>query len=61
MSDFNSLIALSQEHSAPVFGLTDAQIGQTGTVLKNTKASMLNFRNLYSEAAEKIIKLTENE
>ena len=38
MSDFNSLIALSQEYKAPVFDLTDAQIGRTGSVLENTKS-----------------------
>ena len=37
MSDFNSLIALSQKYKAPVFGLTDEQLGQTGIVLERTK------------------------
>lgn len=57
MSDFNSLIALSQQHKAPVFGLTDQQIGQTGTVLEITKKSMENFGKLYSEGADKILSL----
>jgi cellulose biosynthesis protein BcsQ len=34
MSDFNSLIALSQQFNAPIFSLSDEQIGLTGIVLK---------------------------
>lgn len=59
MSDFNGLIALSQRHNVPIFALTDAQLEQTGIVLERTKKSMIQFRELFSEAAEKIIKLTE--
>jgi hypothetical protein len=59
MSDFNSLIALSQEHKVPVFALSDHQIGQNGIVLKRTKESMNKFGNLFSEAADRIIALTE--
>lgn len=59
MSDFNSLIALSQEHKVPVYALSDHQIGQNGIVLKNTKDSMNKFGNLFSEAADRIIALTE--
>jgi cellulose biosynthesis protein BcsQ len=61
MSDFNSLIALSQKHKAPVFGLTDEQLEQQGIVLEITKKSMEQFYNLYSDGADKIIKLAENE
>jgi cellulose biosynthesis protein BcsQ len=60
MSDFNSLIALSQKHKAPVFGLTDAQLEQTGIVLERTRESMHRFRDLYSDAADKINLLVEN-
>lgn len=59
MSDFNSLIALSQQHKVPVFALSDRQIGQNGIVLKRTKESMNKFGNLFSEAADRIIALTE--
>ena len=61
VSDFNSLIALSQEHKAPVFDLTDAQIGQTGNALENTKESMLKFRELFAAGADRIIALTKDE
>lgn len=60
MSDFNSLIAKSQEHKAPVFELTDKQLDQTGIVLDTTKTSMNRFRELFSEAADKINLLVEN-
>lgn len=61
MSDFNSLIALSQKHKAPVFGLTDTQLEQTGTVLEQTKKSMKQFRELFSEGADRVITLTTYE
>lgn len=57
MSDFNSLIALSQKHKAPVFGLSDEQLEQTGIVLKRTKRSMHQFDELFSQAADRVITL----
>ena len=60
MSDFNGLIALSQKHQAPIFDLTDEQLEQTGMVLVRTKKSMEDFRELYSESADKIIAMTAN-
>ncbi|MFZ0406569.1 MAG: AAA family ATPase [Cyanobium sp.] len=59
MSDFNSLIALSQKHKVPVFALSDAQLEQTGIVLDRTKDSMQKFRGLYSDGADRIISLTD--
>ena len=58
MSDFNGLIAQSQKHNAPVFDLTDAQLEQTGIVLSRTKKSMKGFAKLFSEAADRVIKMT---
>lgn len=60
MSDFNSLIALSQKHQYPVFGLTDAQLEQSGIVLERTRESMLRFETLYSQAADRIMHLIEH-
>lgn len=57
MSDFNSLIALSQKHKAPVFGLTDEQLEQTGVVRDRTKKSMQQFWDLYSEGADRLLTL----
>lgn len=58
MSDFNSLIALSQKHKVPVFALSDQQLEQTGIVLERTKKSMNKFNELFSDAADRIIALT---
>lgn len=58
MSDFNGLIALSQKHKVPVFALSDDQLEQSGIVLERTKKSMGNFRQLFEQAADRIIKLT---
>ncbi len=60
LSDFNSLIACSQEHQAPVFNLTDVQLKTTGIALDKQKESMNHFRSLFSDGAERIIILTEN-
>lgn len=57
MSDFNSLIALSQKHQAPVFLLTDKQLEQTGIVLDRTKESMYRFRELFDHSADIILGL----
>lgn len=61
MSDFNALIARSQEHQVPVFELTDDQLRQAGVVLERTKESMERFRELFEEAADKVIALTADE
>ena len=60
LSDFNTLIALSQKHKAPVFDLSDTQLEKDGIVLETMKESMENFRILFSDGADRIIKLTEN-
>jgi hypothetical protein len=61
MSDFNSLIAQSQKHSVPIFSLTDKQIGLTGIVLERTKKSMMQFRDLFSTGADRIISMINYE
>ena len=58
--DFNSLIAMSQEHQTPVFALTPEQIGQTGIVLEQTEQSRDRFRLLFSDLAEKTIALASH-
>jgi cellulose biosynthesis protein BcsQ len=60
MSDFNSLIASSQKYQVPIFNLTDQQLEQVGIVLEKTKASMEQFRKLFSDAADRVIRMTEN-
>ena len=60
LSDFNTLIALSQEHKAPVFDLSDNQLEKEGIVLEKMKKSMNNFRALFSHGADRILTLIEN-
>lgn len=59
MSDFNSLIARSQEHKVPIYELSDAQLEQVGIVLATTKKSMEMFRDLFTTGAERVIKLID--
>lgn len=61
LSDFNSLIALSQKHQAPVFALSDEQLEQTGKVLERTKESMDRFRELFGKSADTILGLLNHE
>ena len=56
--DFNSLIALSQEHQVPVYALRADLINQSGNVWDTTKASMDLFEAAFSECADKVIALT---
>ncbi len=60
LSDFNSLIALSQKHKSPIFNLSDKQLEQTGVVLERTKKSMHQFQELYSGGADRILKIINN-
>ena len=56
--DFNSLIAISQEHQVPVYCLTPEQIGQQGAVLDQAEGNMVTFKERFSECADRIIALT---
>jgi cellulose biosynthesis protein BcsQ len=58
VADFNSQIALSQEHQVPVYALTPEKIGQAGAVWDQTKRSMAVFEKAFRDCAEKVIALT---
>lgn len=58
ISNFNSLIALSQEHRTPVYDLTPQQLRQTGIVLKTNQKKQEEFRKTFSDLADKIIALS---
>jgi len=58
ISNFNSLIALSQEHRTPIYALTPEQLRQTGVVLQANQRKQEEFRGTFSDLADKIIKLT---
>jgi cellulose biosynthesis protein BcsQ len=61
MGDFNSLIAQSQKHKTPIFLLSDKQLEQGGIVLERIRESMLNFRELFSGAADHVIAMSAYE
>ncbi len=58
VADFNSIIALSQEHQVPVYALTSAQVDQKGAVWDQTRKSMEVFYKAFDECAEKVFALT---
>ena len=59
VADFNSIIALSQEHQVPVYALTALQADQQGAVWEQTKKSMEVFSSAFSLCADRIFKLAE--
>jgi cellulose biosynthesis protein BcsQ len=58
ISNFNSLIALSQEHRTPVYALTSQQLRQNGVVLEKNQMKQKEFRQTFSDLADKIIALS---
>lgn len=60
ISDFNSLIAKSQEHQTPVFALTSEQLDQVGNVLQASMESMEKFAQIFSDLAYKVDTLCKN-
>lgn len=60
ISNFNSLIALSQEHSTPVYALTPEQLDQKGVVLGANQKKQEEFKTTFSELADKIIALSSS-
>lgn len=61
IANFNSLIALSQEHQTPVYALTAQQLGQRGVVLKNNQAKQESFRQTFDDLANKVVGLASEE
>lgn len=59
IADFNTLIAKSQEHTTPVFALSDAQLGHVGTVLLADQRKRKEFSDTFAELAERVTRLTE--
>ena len=63
ISDFNSLIAISQQLSKPIFELTNEEIANIGKVFAAAKTTMClsrdNFSKVFAELAARVIKLTK--
>ena len=64
MSDFNSLIAISQDCQTPVFALNSEQIKESGKKSSRVLTTALNsqnqFKDCFSILASKVINLTSN-
>lgn len=64
VSDFNSLIAISQQLSKPVFSLSDDEIKNTGNVFGHAEATMKanrdNFLETFQNFSERIVRLTSH-
>lgn len=60
IADFNTLIAKSQEHTAPVFALTDAQLGHIGTVLTADQGKREEFKQVFARLAASVVTLTND-
>jgi len=58
ISDFNTLIARSQETQTPVFALSAGQIAQQGIVLDISLESVKSFRDTFCKLSNKIEELT---
>jgi len=58
VADFNSLIALSQEHQVPIYALDQKKIGQQGAIWDQTKENMDAFEDSFKKCANIVIKLT---
>ena len=58
VADFNSLIALSQEHQVPVYALSPNVVGK-GAVWDQAKESMEVFEKGFRQCAERVIALAE--
>ncbi len=60
VSDFNTLIAKSQDNKTPVFALTDQQLENVGTVLEADQAKREEFYKVFSELSDQVTTLTGN-
>ncbi len=56
--DFNSLVAVSQEHQKPVFTLEPSDIDHKGTVLEQMLDNRDQFNGLFEDLATKVIQLS---
>ncbi len=60
IKNFNSLITYAQEHNKPVFALTKDNLGQSGHILTSSEGSIENFRELFSNLADNIMRMTDD-
>jgi cellulose biosynthesis protein BcsQ len=58
ISDFNSLIAISQRLNKPIFTLSVSEIKQQGKVLQTQLDNVEKFKETFAKLADNIVKLT---
>ena len=56
--NFDSLIALSQQYATPIYNLTSEQLEQEGGLLENNRKKQEEFRQTFSDLADKVIALS---
>lgn len=61
ISDFNSLIASSQDNQTPVFALTQEQVQRGGAAWDITQDNIVAFRQVFEQLAGRIISLTSDD
>lgn len=61
ISNFNSLITYSQEHSKPIFELTKEELKQVGTILQSSESKIDDFKITFETLTDEIIRLTNAE
>ncbi len=54
ISDFNTLIAISQQQRKPVFTLTQEDVGRSGKLWSTQEASIAIFRQTFEELAARV-------
>lgn len=59
VSDFNGLIAVSQDLSKPVFDLTQDDIRTSGSVASNQMASVRAFNQVYGSGADELVAIAD--
>lgn len=59
ISDFNALIADSQQNQKPVFNLTQDDVQRVGSVWETTKANIQSFKNTFENLADRITTLVD--
>lgn len=59
ISNFQTLQAKYQKYGVPVYALSNSQLESTGTVLAGQKERRNNFKNVYSNFADKVIRMIE--
>jgi chromosome partitioning protein len=57
IQNFNSLIPKSQEHSKPIYSLTDSEIGLVGAALQSSKDNSIKASKVYDEISESILSM----